>query len=63
LGEFSEPQPDLMLLKRRAEGKRIVIYRAPAANGYLRKGEFAGAATVAPHAFPDVKITVGDLFG
>jgi Uma2 family endonuclease len=110
LGEFSEPQPDLMLLKRRAdfysgkiaeagdvlllievsdsslaydqsvkldlysrygvaeywivdvEGERIVTYRELAANGYVRKAEFAGAAIVAPQAFPDVKITVGDMF-
>jgi Uma2 family endonuclease len=111
LGEFSEPQPDLMLLKRRADfysgkiaeaddvlllievsdsslaydqsvklglyarydlaeywvvdvaGRRVVTYREPAATGYVRKAEFAGAATVAPQAFPDVKITVGELFG
>jgi Uma2 family endonuclease len=110
LGDFSEPQPDLMLLKRRAdfysakiaeaddvlllievsdsslvydqtvkwglyarycvaeywvvdvEGRRIVTYREPAANGYARKAEFADAATVAPQAFPDIKITVRDLF-
>jgi|HubBroStandDraft_1064217.scaffolds.fasta_scaffold113108_2 Uma2 family endonuclease len=111
LGDFSEPQPDLMLLKRRAdfysgkiaeaddvlllievsdsslaydqtvklglyarygvaeywvvdvEGRRMVTYREPAANEYLRKAEFAGTATVAPQAFPDIKITIGDLFG
>ena len=111
LGEFSEPQPDLMLLKRRAdfysgkipesvdvlllievsdsslsfdqsvklslyarynvaeywvvdvEGKRVVTYREPTAKGYVRKIEFAAADTVAPQAFPDIKIAVGEIFG
>jgi Uma2 family endonuclease len=111
LGEFSEPQPDLMLLKRRADfysgkipeapdvlllievsdsslsfdqsvklnlyarygvseywivdvkGIRIVTWREPTVNGYLRKGEFAVADIVAPQAFPDVKIAVGEIFG
>lgn len=110
LGEFSEPQPDLMLLKRRADfyggkhaepadvlllvevsdsslrfdqgvklrlyarygvaeywvvdvqGKRVVTYREPGPEGYLRKDEFA-AGIVAPQAFPDIKIAVGELFG
>jgi Uma2 family endonuclease len=110
LGRFSQPQPDLMLLKRRAdfysgkiaesqdvlllievsdsslaydqsvkldlyarhgvaeywvidvEGERIVTCREPAAAGYVRKAELAGTATVAPHVFPDVRITVGDMF-
>jgi Uma2 family endonuclease len=111
LGEFSEPQPDLMLLKRRAdfyrgahptaadvlllievsdsslaydqgvklnlyarygvseywvvdlEGRRIHTYREPGAKGYVRALEFGAADTVAPQAFPDIKITVGELFG
>lgn len=111
LGEFSEPQPDLMLLKRRAdfysgkipeaadvlllievsdsslsfdqgiklslyarygvaeywvvdvEGKRVVVYRDPTVKGYARKVEFAAADLVRPHAFPDVKIAVGEIFG
>jgi Uma2 family endonuclease len=111
LGEFSQPQPDLMLLKRRAdfysgktpesadvlllievsdsslsfdqsvklnlyarygvaeywvvdvEGKRVVTYLEPAAKGYVRKIEFAAPDTVAPQAFPDIKIAVGEIFG
>jgi Uma2 family endonuclease len=111
LGDFSEPQPDLMLLKRRAdfysgkrpealhvlllvevsdsslafdqsvklklyarcgvseywvvdvEGRRVHTYREPTANGYLHKSAFAGAEAVVPQSFPDLKITVGDLFG
>jgi Uma2 family endonuclease len=110
LGEFSEPQPDLMLLKRRAdfysgkipesadvlllievsdsslsydqgiklglyarygvaeywvvdvEGKRVVTYQEPTAKGYVRKAEFAAADAVAPQAFPDVEIAVGEIF-
>jgi Uma2 family endonuclease len=110
LGEFSEPQPDLMLLKRRADfyggkipeaadvlllievsdsslsfdqsvklglyarygvaeywvvdvqGRRVVTYSEPTAKGYERKREFATTDTVAPQAFPDVKIAVGDIF-
>ena len=111
LGEFSEPQPDLTLLKRRAdfysgkhpgaddvlllievsdssltfdqgvklriyarygvaeywvvdvEGRRIITYREPAGQGYVHTREFAAADVVAPRAFPDVQIVVGDLFG
>jgi len=111
LGEFSEPQPDLMLLKRRAdfysgkipeaaevllvievsdsslafdqgaklslyarygvaeywvadlEGRRIVAYHEPLGQGYARRLEFAGADLVAPLAFPNVKIVVGEIFG
>jgi len=111
LGDYSEPQPDLMLLRRRAdfysgkiaepmdvlllievsdsslsydqsvkwgmyarygvaeywvvdvEGQRVVTYVEPAPTGYGRKSEFAADATVAPQAFPDVKINVGELFG
>jgi Uma2 family endonuclease len=110
LGEFSEPQPDLMLLKRRAdfysgkipeaadvlllievsgsslsfdqsvklnlyarygvseywvvdvEGKRVVTYREPAAKGYARILEFTATDTVAPQAFSDIKIAVGEIF-
>jgi Uma2 family endonuclease len=110
LGEYSEPQPDLMLLKRRAdfysgkfpeatdvlllievsdsslsfdqgiklnlyarhgiseywvvdvEGRRIVTYREPTSKGYLRNAEFAAVDTVAPQAFPDVKVAVGEIF-
>ena len=111
LGDFSEPEPDLMLLKRRAdfysgrrpeapdvlllievsdsslaydqgvklnlyarygvseywvvdvEGRRIVTYREPTANGYVIQAEFAAADKVAPQAFLDLKIAAGDLFG
>ena len=110
LGEFSEPQPDLMLLKRRTDfyggknaepadvllllevsdgslrfdqgvkmnlyarygvaeywvvdvqGRRVVIYREPGPEGYLRKDGFT-TGVVAPQAFPDIKIAVGELFG
>jgi Uma2 family endonuclease len=111
LGEYSQPQPDLMLLKRRADfyrgkypeaadvlllievsdsslafdqgvklnlyaaygvaeywavdlqGRRIVTYREPGANGYLHVLEFTATDVMAPHAFPAVKIAVRDLFG
>jgi len=111
LGHFSEPQPDLMLLKRRAdfyrgkfpeapdvlllievpdssltfdlgvklnlyarygvsvywvvdvEGERVHTYREPTANAYLRRSEFAGVDAVVPQAFPDLRITVGEMFG
>ena len=111
LGEFSQPQPDLMLLKRRAdfyggktpeaadvlllievsdsslafdqsvklnlyarygvaeywvvdvEGKRVVTYREPTAQGYVRKAGFGAPDGVMPHAFPDLKIAVEEIFG
>jgi Uma2 family endonuclease len=110
LGEFSQPQPDLMLLKRRAdfyrggypeaadvlllievsdsslafdqgaklnlyakygvaeywivdvEGKRVIAYREPGANGYLHALEFTAADFVAPHALPGLKIAVREIF-
>ena len=111
LGEYSEPQPDLMLLKRRTdfysgkipesadvlllvevsdsslafdqsvklnlyarygvseywvvdvEGSRVVTYLEPTAKGYVRKLEFAAADSVAPQAFPGVKIAVREILG
>jgi len=111
LGEFSEPQPDLMLLKRRAdfysgripeaadvlllievsdsslsfdqtvklnlyarygvpefwvvdiEGERILANRDPAPKGYGCTLEFAAADSVAPQAFPEVRIVVAEIFG
>src|ERR1700722_11624188 len=45
------------------EGRRIVTYREPSVQGYARTLECAGGDLVAPLAFPDVKIAVGDLFG
>jgi Uma2 family endonuclease len=45
------------------KGIRIVTWREPTVNGYLHKGEFAAADIVAPQAFPDVKIAVGEIFG
>ncbi|MDP9083270.1 MAG: Uma2 family endonuclease [Pseudomonadota bacterium] len=110
LGEFSEPQPDLMLLKRRTdfysgkipeaadvlllievsdsslsfdqsvklrlyarygvaeywvvdvEGERIVTHCGPTEHEYARKREYAAADSVAPQAFPDLKIVVADIF-
>jgi len=45
------------------EGKRIVTYREPTAKGYIRKTELEPPDGVTPHAFPDVKIAVGGIFG
>ena len=45
------------------EGRRIVTYREPVGQGYARRLEFAGADLVAPLAFPDIKIVVGEIFG
>ncbi len=110
LGQFSEPQPDLMLLKRRADfygeripeaadilllvevsdsslffdqssklalyarnavpeywvidvaGARVVTYLEPTGAGYARKREFTAAEFVSPQAFPDLKLTVAEIF-
>ena len=111
LGKFSQPQPDLMLLKRRAdfysgktpeaadvlllievsdsslafdqgvklnlyahysvaeywvvdvEGKRVVTHSEPTAKGYVCKAEFEAPKAVIPHAFPEFKIAVAEIFG
>lgn len=41
----------------------FVTCREPAAEGYVRKVEFAAADILAPQVFPDVKIVVGEIFG
>jgi Uma2 family endonuclease len=109
LGDLSEPQPDVLVLKPRAddysskipeatdvlllievsdstltfdqstklslyarygvseywvvdvEGQRIVVYREPAAKGYVCKLEFSAPNTVSPQAFPDLKVAVGEI--
>jgi Uma2 family endonuclease len=111
LGHFSEPQPDLMLLKRRAdfysgklpeapdvlllievsdsslafdlgaklnlyarygvseywvidlEGRRVLCHREPTPKGYARKTEHATGDTLAPLAFPGLKVAVDEIFG
>ena len=45
------------------EGRRIVTYHEPSLKGYARTLEFSGADRVAPLAFPDVKIVIGEIFG
>jgi Uma2 family endonuclease len=110
LGDFSDPQPDVLLLKPRlddysnahpnaadvlllievsdstltfdqstklalyarygvseywvvdVEGKRIVVYREPAAKGYVRKLEFSAPNAISPQAFPDVEVAVREIF-
>ena len=110
LGDFSDPQPDVMLLKPRlddysnahpsaadvlllievsdstltfdqstklslyarygvseywvvdVEGKRIVVYREPAAKGYVRKLEFSAPNVISSQAFPDVEVAVREIF-
>jgi len=110
LGDFSDPQPDVMLLKPRlddygnahpnaadvlllievsdstltfdqstklslyarygvseywvvdVEGKRIVVYREPAAKGYARKLDFSAPNAISPQAFPDVEVAVREIF-
>ena len=110
LGDFSDPQPDVMLLKPRlddysnahpnaadvlllievsdstltfdqstklslyarygvseywvvdVEGKRIVVYREPAAKGYVRKLEFSAPNAISPQVFPDVEVAVREIF-
>ena len=44
------------------EGKRVVTYREPYAQGYVRKAEFGAPDSVMPHAFPDLKIAVEEIF-
>jgi Uma2 family endonuclease len=44
------------------EGKRIVVYREPAAKGYVRKLEFSAPNAISPQAFPDVEVAVREIF-
>jgi Uma2 family endonuclease len=109
LGDFSNPQPDAMVLRSRpddystahpdaadvlllievsdstlafdqstkldlyarygvseywvvdVEGRRIVVYREPAANGYVGEFEFSGPGTISPQAFPDIEVAVREI--
>jgi Uma2 family endonuclease len=40
----------------------VDIHRTPAADGYREVAHAAGTATVALQAFPDVELTVGQIF-
>jgi Uma2 family endonuclease len=110
LGQFSEPQPDLMLLRRRADfyweripeaadilllievsdsslafdqgakralyarnavpeywvidvqARLVVAYLEPTETGYTRTLEYAAAECVSPQAFPELKLTVSEIF-
>jgi Uma2 family endonuclease len=109
LGDFSNPQPDVVLLKPRpdaysnahpgaadvlllievsdstltfdqstklslyarygvseywivdVESKRIIVYREPAAKGYVCKLEFSAPNTVSPQVFPDLQVAVREI--
>lgn len=74
LENFSEPQPDLMLLKRRADfysGKLpeapevlLLIEVADSSLAFdLGETEHATGDTLAPQAFPDLKVAVDEIFG
>jgi Uma2 family endonuclease len=43
------------------EGRRIVVYREPAANGYVSEFEFSGPGTISPQAFPDIEVAVREI--
>jgi len=110
LGDYSVPQPDLMLLKPRADfyagqiptpsdvlllvevsesslafdqstkralyarhgvaeywvvdipGKRVHVYREPAADGYTEAVERSSSDVVSPRAIPAVQLVAGTLF-
>ena len=44
------------------EGEWIDVYRVPAGDAYREHRRAAGGDTVAPAAFPDVVVTVADVF-
>jgi Uma2 family endonuclease len=40
----------------------IEVHRDPEASGYRDTSRFAGAATVSPQAFPDVVLSLTEIF-
>ncbi len=51
---------DALLLIEVAES--VEVYRAPDAGGYREISRLAGAASVSPLAFPDVRLTLAEIF-
>jgi len=45
-----------------AGAEAIEVYRAPAAAGYRNVARVTGEAAVNPGAFPDVRLTVAEIF-
>jgi Uma2 family endonuclease len=42
--------------------ERVEVYRAPGASGYRETTRVSGPATLTPQAFPDVSVTLAELF-
>src|SRR5262245_55127268 len=40
----------------------VEVYRTPGAEGYRQVNRLAGAATINPHGFPDVAVTLAEIF-
>ncbi len=40
----------------------VEVHRAPDASGYRDVSRFAGTGSVSPQAFPDVRLTLAEIF-
>ena len=52
--------PEYWLVDCAAES--VEVYRTPGADGYREVSRVAGVATLSPHAFPDVSVTLAEIF-
>ena len=43
-------------------GESVEVHRTPDADGYREVSRLAGAASVSPLAFPDVSVTLAEIF-
>ena len=61
-GQAAPPAAQAFDRLKALEGEWIDVYRVPAGDAYREHRRAAGGDTVAPAAFPDVVVTVADVF-
>jgi len=61
-GHAPEGPSDALLLIEVAEGSLAEVHHAPDAGGYRDVSRVAGTGTVAVRAFPDITLTLAEIF-
>ncbi len=75
LAEDTEPEPDLKILRRRSvpykeleahavdcAAESVEVHRTPQAGSYRDVSRLTGVAPVNPLAFPDIRVTLAEIF-